>query len=337
MKATIKDVATLAGVSKSTVSQFLNGRFSYMSETTRKKIEEAIAELNYRPNQIAKSLKQKNTKIVALICATLHSRFSLNLIGSIEEFFQKEGYSVIIASSEDDSQKEKSLVESFLARQVDGILVFPTSQNKEYYQKLAEQRIPLVFLDRQLSGVDVPSVLLDNKLAGAMATQLLIDQGHAKIALFTFPVKDRITTRIERIEGYEETLVKNKLTRPDEFVVCCELEELADRLDQLFQYTPKPTALIMGNDMLLEESLFWSKREKKKIPDDFSLVGIDDVSFARLFDSEITTLAQPIEKIALKAASLLWEQIQGISQETTSDSYLYKPTLIQRSSVKKLN
>ena len=174
-----------------------------------------------------------------MICATLHSRFSLNLIGSIEEFFQKEGYSVIIASSEDDSQKEKSLVESFLARQVDGILVFPTSQNKEYYQKLAEQRIPLVFLDRQLSGVDVPSVLLDNKLAGAMATQLLIDQGHDKIALFTFPVKDRITTRIERIEGYEETLVKNKLTRPDEFVVCCELEELADRLDQLFQYTPK--------------------------------------------------------------------------------------------------
>lgn len=76
---------------------------------------------------------------------------------------------------------------------------------------------------------------------------------------------------------------------------------------------------------------------KRKIPDDFSLVGIDDVSFARLFDPEITTLAQPIEKIALKAASLLWEQIQGISQETTSDSYLYKPTLIQRSSVKKLN
>ena len=78
-------------------------------------------------------------------------------------------------------------------------------------------------------------------------------------------------------------------------------------------------------------------KEKKKIPDDFSLVGIDDVSFARLFDPEITTLAQPIEKIALKAASLLWEQILGISQETTSDSYLYKPTLIQRSSVKKLN
>ncbi len=337
MKATIKDVATLAGVSKSTVSQFLNGRFSYMSETTRKKIEGAIAELNYHPNQIAKSLKQKNTKIVALICATLHSRFSLSLIGSIEDFFQRKGYSVIIANSEDDSQKEKNLVESFLARQVDGILVFPTAQNKPYYQKLAEQRVPLIFLDRHLSDVEIPSVLLDNKLAGAMATKLLIDQGHEKIALFTFPVKDQITTRIDRIEGYEETLVENNLPHKDEFIICCELEELADELEQLFHQTQKPTALIMGNDMLLEESLIWSKRAKKKIPEDFSLVGIDDVSFARLFDPEITTLAQPIKKIALKASSLLWEQIQDPSKKLSADSYFYKPTLIQRSSIKKLN
>ncbi len=142
-----------------------------------------------------------------------------------------------------------------------------------------------------------------------------------KLHCLTFPVKDRITTRIERIEGYEETLVKNKLTRPDEFVVCCELEELADRLDQLFQIHPKPTVLIMGNDMLLEESLFWSKREKKKIPDDFSLVGIDDVSFARLFDLD-HDVGTTNRKDRIESSFFIMEQIQGISQETTSDSYL---------------
>lgn len=186
MKPTIKDVAEKAGVSKSTVSQFLNKRYSYMSEVTRKKIETAIKELNYYPNQIAKSLKQKDTHLIAFVCSTLYSRFSLELVRAIEGFFQAKKYSIVVTSTEDDSSRERELIESFVARQVDGLLVFPTAKNKEMYQELQNRKIPLVFIDRELPELTIPSVLLDNQQAAVTATQLLIDNGHRDIAIITF-------------------------------------------------------------------------------------------------------------------------------------------------------
>jgi LacI family kdg operon repressor len=337
LKSTIKDVAKLAGVSKSTVSQYINKRYSYMSEDTRRKIGEAIKQLDYYPNQIAKSLKQKNTNVIALVCATLSSRFSLELIGTAEAFFQKEQYSVIVASSGDDPIRERALIESFIARQVDGILVFPTKENQEFYQEVKKREVPLVFVDRVLPEANVPSVLLDNEKASAKATQLLIDNGHQKIAIITFPLGDDITTRFERLAGYKKTIEKNKIPFHPEYVISRPLGEVRDALDSLLHTADKPTAIILTNDMLLEETLIWSKDQKVKIPDIFSIVGIDDVSFARLFEPQITTLAQPVTKIALKASELLLDQIKADKKINKKNLVTrYPAELIIRSSIKKI-
>lgn len=337
MKPTIKDVADKAGVSKSTVSQFLNKRYSYMSEATRKKIEAAIKDLNYYPNQIAKSLKQKDTRLIAFVCSTLSSRFSLELVRAIEVFFQTKKYSIVVASTEDDSRRERELIESFVARQVDGLLVFPTAKNKDIYQELQDRKIPLVFLDREIPELSVPSVLLDNQQAAATATQLLIDNGHQDIAFIMFPLGDKITTRFERLRGYKKTLIENKISENLDFIITCSQNEVSRKLDELFSRKHKPTALLATNDMILEEILIWAKDKKITIPDTFSLLGIDEVSFARLYTPEITTLAQPVEAIGTKASELLLQQIQERDNCTNRGSvYKYTAELIERESIKRI-
>lgn len=338
MKPTINDVAKHAGVSKSTVSQFLNKRYSYMSEATRKKIELSIQELAYHPNQIAKSLKQKDTNVIAFICANLSSRFSLGLIASIEERFQKANYSVIIARTDDNPQKERELIESFMARQVDGIIVFPTAENKDFYAKLKQQKMPIVFVDRILPDTGIPSVLLDNENAGAMATKLLVESGHKNIAILTLPLGDRITTRVERIQGYKNTLQKNHISIKKDNILSGPLEKMGGYLDELLNRSDRPSAIVATNDMILEEVLIWVKKRNIKIPDTFSLVGIDNVSFAELFTPKITTLAQPIQKIGNKAAELLLEIIKNDDKDTEIEPlYRYEPIINKRESIKKYN
>lgn len=336
-KPTIKDVAEKAGVSKSTVSQFLNQRYSYMSEATRKKIARVIHELNYHPNQIAKSLKQKDTRLIALICSTLSSRFSLELVRAIENFFQAQNYSVVVTSTEDDSTREQELIESFVARQIDGLLVFPTFKNKAIYQELQDRKTPLVFIDRDIPGLTVPSVLLDNQQVAIDATQLLIDYGHHDIAIITFPLGDHITTRVERLNGYKKTLRKNKIIEHPAFMITCLQDEVGQKLEELFQQKQQPSAILATNDMILEAILIWAKERKMAIPDTFSLVGIDEVSFARLYTPEITTFAQPVEAIGTKASELLLQQIQG-EEGLTNDKnkYRYPTQLNERESIKKI-
>lgn len=335
MKPTMKDVAERAGVSKSTVSQYLNKRYSYMSAATRKKIEQAIEELGYYPNQIAKSLKQKNTHVIAFVCATLTSRFSLELVASIEKYFQAEHYSVIIASTDDDPEKERALIQSFLARQVDGLIVFPTKENFDFYQRLQQRQVPLVFVDRFLAGIDIPSVLLDNKQAGYTATKALLDHGHRQIAIMTFPVGDHITTRVERIDGYQAAFKEAAVKAPADNVISCMPEQVDQELTALMQRTTPPTALVATNDVLLEQTLMWVREHHVQIPQQLSLVGIDDVSFARLFDPEITTLAQPVQKIGIKAATLLLAIIAD-AKPTAAKVYRYAPQMTNRNSIKTL-
>lgn len=335
MKPTINDVAFEAGVSKSTVSQFLNKRYQYMSTTTRQKIAEAIEKLEYHPNQIAKSLKQKNTNVVAFICANLSSRFSLELLATIENYFQKVGYSVIIAKTDDDPKKERELIESFIARQIDGIIVFPTYENKEFYETLHKQKIPIVFVDRLLKGVDIPSVLLDNKAAGYEATKIMLDKEHKKIAILTFPLGDDITTRVERLEGYNQALKEDDITENSEYIINCQREEVSEKLTELMNLGNPPTALVITNDILLETVLMWVKEHNISVPNELSLVGIDNVSFARLFDPEITTLAQPITDIGEKASELLLEMIKNkFDPKSELRVTRYRPEIHLRSSVK---
>ncbi|ANB61246.1 bacterial regulatory s, lacI family protein [Anoxybacillus amylolyticus] len=207
-KVTMADVAKLANVSKSTVSQYLNKRYEYMSEETRKRIAQAIEELGYHPNVIARSLKQKTTATIGVIVFNMLHMLTTQVLHAIEEECQKRGFHVIICNSDDDAEKEKKYIDMLLAKQVDGLIVFPTGKNEDVYRHLVAERFPLVFVDRMVPGIEVDSVLLDNFRAAEMAVDYLASHGYNHIAIVTPPLVAYNVPRMERFEGFRAAMEK---------------------------------------------------------------------------------------------------------------------------------
>src|SRR5699024_2344939 len=157
------DVARRANVSKSTVSQYLNKRFNYMGEETKKRIEKAIDDLGYQANVIARSLKQKRTFTIGVIVANILHAFSTQVIRAIEDVCQEHDVHVIVCNADDDQEKEKKYIEMLRAKQVDGLIVLPTGENIELYETMVDTPFPLVFMDRKVKGLKVDTFLLDNE------------------------------------------------------------------------------------------------------------------------------------------------------------------------------
>nr|WP_238545093.1 LacI family DNA-binding transcriptional regulator [Geomicrobium sp. JCM 19039] len=192
-KVTIADVAALAEVSKSTVSQYMNERFHYMSHETKKKIERAIDELEYSPNGVARSLRQKKTRTIGVIVANILHEFSTGIVRAIEDTCHANNFHVIVCNADDQPEKEKHYIDMLRAKQVDGLIVLPTSDNQALFTQLVEQHYPLVFLDRLIEDVEVNAVLSDNLEAVRLAVEELVGKGYEKIGLITQPIKHHIT------------------------------------------------------------------------------------------------------------------------------------------------
>lgn len=339
MVITMKEVAERAGVSKSTVSQFLNKRYNYMSVDTKKKIEQAIEDLNYIPNQVARSLKQKKTFIVGVISSTIVSKFTTEIIRAIEDECQLKDIQVIVCNTDDDSLKEKKYVQSMIARQVDGLIIFPTEENKKLYASLVKNGYPFVFVDRKIDEINVDTVLLNNERASELAVETFIDHGHRNIGIITFPLgKKAITTRSERLSGYRKTLEKHGIPVNEAYIKSGSLDEMPSLIDELFRMPNPPTAITATNDMILEQVLIYAKNKGLTIPHDFSLIGIDDVSFAAFYNPPITTISQPSFNMGKKCARLLLDKIDQAEQEKEGQSEICRlnPAINHRESVQRL-
>ena len=175
-RITIKDVAERSGVSVSTVSQYLNGRYNYMGEDTRNRIKEAVVELGYRPNFMARNLKNRSTKTIGVIVSNILHHFAVYMTRKIEDYCDHDGYNLIICNADDDSEKEEKYINNLIEKQVDGLIIMPTTGNDDLYKKLAGQKFPVVFIDRFMEDVDVPSFKLDNHHAVTLAYDYLKEQ-----------------------------------------------------------------------------------------------------------------------------------------------------------------
>ncbi|MFJ8265427.1 LacI family DNA-binding transcriptional regulator [Peribacillus asahii] len=332
MKAiTITDVAKHAKVSKSTVSQYLNKRYEYMSEKTRKKIEEAIEELNYQPNIIARSLKQKSTFTVGVVVANILHTFSTQIIRAIENYFYKHGFQIIVCNADDQPEKEKNYIEMLRAKQVDGIIIFPTGDNLDLYKRMKSDQFPVVFMDRAIEELNIATVMLDNHLASKLAVDRFVEKGYENIAIITTSIFRNISPRLERIQGYKEALELHGIPVNLEYIKTANAEEISDKLSELFELKKRPQAILAGNDIVLNEVLRYMKKHNMNIPDDVAVIGIDEVSYADFYTPTITTVNQPAIEMANQAAQLLLNQINKTGKEDTSVHRL-KPTLLLRNS-----
>jgi LacI family kdg operon repressor len=328
---TIADVAEYAKVSKSTVSQYLNKRYDYMGEKTKERIKKAIKELGYEPNIVARSLKQKSTSTIGVIVANILHTFSTQVIRAIEDICHEHDFHIIVCNADDDSRKEKRYINMLRAKQVDGIIIFPTGGNVTLYQKMIDQEYPVVFVDRYLPELPLCSIMLDNEKAGELAVQHFIGKGYDQIGIITTSIIQNVTPRIERIQGYKRALQANGLPLVDDYVKSLELKQIQNGLKEMLSLEKPPQAILAGNDLALIEILKYVKGNDIKIPEELDLIGIDDLPFAGLFTPPLTTVAQPTFEMGKMAAELLLMKIRKEeNMETNQYVYRFEPHLIIR-------
>ncbi|WP_085506727.1 LacI family DNA-binding transcriptional regulator [Thalassobacillus devorans] len=333
-KTTISDVAKHAQVSKSTVSQFLNERFEYMREETRERIEKAIKELNYQPNNVARSLKLKSTATIGVIVANILHSFSTQVIRAIEDKLNENDFSTIICNADDDPAKEKKYIETLLARQVDGLIVFPTSGNQELYKRLADSNFPIVFVDRYVSDLNADAVMLDNEKAIHLAVEHLLTNGYEDIAVLTTSLENAVVPRLERIQGYRSAMERFELPLREDYIKSMDLSVMKDGIAELFQLEKPPQAIVSGNDLTLMEFLKYASEHNMKIGTDVGLVTIDEVPYASIHNPPLTTIAQPTFEMGEKAVELLLHKFDS-KKSNDPKIYRFAPSIIVRKSSEK--
>ncbi|PIC63814.1 LacI family transcriptional regulator [Sporosarcina sp. P13] len=333
MKVTMADVAKKAGVSKSTVSQFINKRYEFMAETTKVKIQESIEELGYIPNNMARSLKRKESNTIGIIVANILHTFSTEIIRAIEDVCEKNGVHVFVCNADDNPQKERSYIDMLRAKQVDGLIIFPTVGNEDLYADLRKSNFPIVFVDRRTEKPYYPSIMLDNHKASEIAIDQFIEVGKSEIAIVSTSIERKVVPRIERIEGYENRMKTLILPIEESWIVATERTKIVEALEALWKTEKKPNAFYAINDLALMELMKFIKKNNISIPHDVAVIGLDDSPFLEVFTPAITVIKQPTFQMGNDAAQLLLKIIHDKEMPNDIEVQRYTPQLLKRESV----
>lgn len=328
----INDVARAAGVSKTTVSRVLNGRYEFMSPETRARVEAAIEALQFNPNGVARSLKRKRTNTIGAIVANIMNPFSTAITRGIEDYCHAAGYSLIICNADDSAEKERAYVQVLRARQTDGLIINTTGQNRQLFQELADSGFPLVLLDRKLEGVQADAVTLDNAKGTALAMAHLLGRGYRRIAIVVYPPHG-LSSRTERLEGYRRALAEADIPVDDELVKIAGARPGAAReaVHELLAMRPIPEAIFATNYLINLEVLAAVREAGLSVPRDIGIMGFDDAEWTPLLDPPLTTVAQPTYDMGRRAAELLVKRIES-KRPRKPMLHLMEPQLIVRKS-----
>lgn len=311
MGVTRKDVARLAGVSTATVSYVVNDGPRPVTEETRRKVERAIEQLGYQPNQIARSLTTKRTNTLGFLIPDILNPIHAAMAKSFEDALPDNEYGLLLANSDESPEVELEHLKVFISKQVDGIAMTPTGGNRRFLFSLVESGKPLVLLDRQLEGMETDCVLFDNVEGTCQAVRHLVELGHSKIALINLP--HALTPGRERAEGYERALLEAGLTVDQNLIRegRFKADSVAMLLESLLQKDPPPTAIMVASNRLLEGVFQYVKRRGIRVPDDLALCVFDDVPHFSYFNPTITAVAADVADFSRQAAQMLLERIAG--------------------------
>ena len=304
------DVAVRAGVSRATVSAVINGT-RYVSLEVAERIREAMAELAYEPNAIARGLKFRRTFTLGLLLPNIQSPFWPAVVRGIEEAAREHQYNVLFYSTEESLDQETAGLGLFLGQRVDGMLVAPSSDaHAEYLVRLDATSIPVVLLDRRLDGADLSSVTVDNRQGAYTVVRHLLETGRRRIAVVTIP--ETISTGRDRVAGYEQALrdfgvpVDRGLIRTTSFAV----EESYAQTLRLFALPAPPDAIFATNHSAVIGALQALKTRGVAVPDEVAIVGFDDHPWMSLLDPPLTTVSQPMHALGVQATELLLQRIE---------------------------
>lgn len=334
-KVRLVDVAAHAGVSKSTVSQYLSGRYDYMSKETRARIEASIAALNYVPNAIARSLKTNTTKTIGLIVRDVTGFYTSQAIRGIDDFCKSSQYNVLIYSTDFDPEKEAQALQNLRQINVDGIVIAPSGANTELMDQLLAQGLPIVQFQLEHSGDEKYIILSDYKQAAFEATEYLVKLGHRRIGFVTQEFES-VKSRRDRFLGYREALSAHGVPFDEELVLNWQRESgfAQSPLDMLHS-AQAPTAFFSQHLAITIDLLELFNRQNVAVGEDVSLLGFDDIPMVEFFKTPVTVIRQKPYEIGREAAKLL---LSLIHQEDRSPRRIAMPcTLVPRQSCRRLN
>jgi DNA-binding LacI/PurR family transcriptional regulator len=315
-KITIEDVAKRAGVSKGTVSAVINGKNS-VKPSTRDHILEVMKELNFRPKGMARNLKNgSQDKSIGIIIKDLNYPFYTSIASGAKEYANSKGYSVMVTSSEDSHECEKKLSHLFSTKDIKGAIIAPVVEGKaeiEHLFKLKMINYPFVLLE-DVKGIQANVVAIDNLKAIKKAVKYLIDSGHRKIVHFAGPPQSSHTQ--ERIEGFRHAFSESTLVFNKDMIISIgsHYEESFSKTLEYFENKSRdeyPTAIVCFNDQQALAVMTALKELNICVPDDISIVGDDDIYYAKIYPVPLTTIRAPQHEIGRKAAEILIRNIES--------------------------
>jgi LacI family transcriptional regulator len=308
MAATMKDLAKRTGLGLATISSYFNG--GNVREKNRIKIEEAIEELHYEVNEVARGLKTNATHTIGVVIPELNNIFCTEIITEMEDIFRSHGYATIVCDCRTDEKLEKEAMDFLVRKRVDGIINMPVDtegRNLEAFQKTGR---PIVLIDRKIQEISSDCVLVDNHKAAELAAGYLLKMGHRKIGIIVGP-KDIYTAR-ERLAGYTSAHEKAGVPVCESLIFHGDytIQSGVDGMANLVRSNPDMTAVFVTNYELTMGAIIGSNELGIRIPDDLSMVGFDNLQFARACSPKLTIVAQPTLGIAQKAAEIMLKRLE---------------------------
>ena len=332
---TIKDIAKALNLSTSTVSRALRGSYE-ISPETKKLVLEYAEKINYRPNPIALSLKERRSRAIGVVVSEIANNFFSQAINGIESIAYNRGYHVIITQAHESKEREMVNVQHLASRSVDGLLVSLSSESVDlsHFKELHEKGLPIVFFDRITDEIETHKVTANSYLGAFHATEHLIFEGYKRIAHITNSPYLSITK--ERLKGYKEALEKHNIPYNESIVKYCNhggmiAEEVEYALKEAFSGKIKPDAIFTASDRITTVCLRALKETKQK-KFDVAIIGFSNTNLGDLFDPPLSAIRQPAFEIGQVATEMLIQIIESKRPITEFETKVLDTELVIRES-----
>jgi LacI family transcriptional regulator len=324
------DVARLAKVGTMTVSRVLNNS-AHVSEATAKRVHTAIAQLDYRPNEMARALRGFKSKSIGLIVPSLADSFFAICANSINMIAQEHGYSMILTASNDNVETELSEAKWMLQKHIEGLLVCPARTGSRFADPMFQQ-IPIVSFDRPMLIPRVPSVLVENYAGARRGTEHLIHEHNHERIHFLGDSKNLYSIQT-RLSGYKRALSQAKLS--SQATLECSSEDLIfQAVSRLLEGKHPPTAFFCGNNLVSRGLIRSLRKLGVEAPRDVAVIGFDDIELADMLVPSLTVIRQPVEQLGTIAADVLFNRLKtpAVKWPASGDRTTLKVELVVRSS-----
>lgn len=308
----MKDIARRTGLGLATISSYFNG--GNVREKNRIKIEEAIEELHYEVNEVARGLKTNATRTIGVVIPELNNTFCAEIITGMEDVLRSHGYATIVCDCRTDKKLEREAVEFLIRRRVDGIINMPVDEEGNHLKRFQKMGKPIVLIDRKIQGIDCDSVLVDNKKAAEDAVRYFIGRGHRNIGIIGGP--EEVFTAQERMAGYYKALesagipVRESLIWHGDYTI----QGGVRGLEELVQNNPEMTAVFVTNYEMTMGAMIGVNELGIRIPEQLSMIGFDNLQFARACNPKLTIVAQPTDGIAREVAKVMLNHLENAGE-----------------------